>query len=189
VYVESASGNAMFSQPATAEAPLSAAALRYLELGDEAFGAGRYADAVHFYSRSIEFEPDRGMLHLVLADALFATGDYHYCAHSIRKALELEPTLVAAPVDKHLFYAVPAEFDKQLAVLELYLADYKTDVDARLVLGLNYLFGERPQAAVTLLENGPNASAAFGGEAATLILESAKEHQYGDQLPPGATWE
>lgn len=189
VYVESASGDVMSSQPATAEAPFSAAALRYLELGDEAFGAGRYADAVHFYSRSIEFEPDRGMLHLVLADALFATGDYHYCAHSIRKALELEPTLVAAPVDKHLFYAVPADFDKQLAVLELYLADYKTDVDARLVLGLNYLFGERPQAAVTLLENGPNASATFGGEAAMLILESAKVHQYGDQLPPGAAWE
>ncbi len=181
--------NISLAPQASSDGPLGAAALRYLELGDEAFGAGRYVDAIHFYSRSIEFNPDRGMLHLILADALFATGDYHYCARSIRKALELEPTLVAAPVDKHLFYAIPSEFDKQLAVLELYIADYKTDADARLVLGLNYLFGDRPQAAVELLESGSNTSASFSDEAAILILESAKVHQWGDQLPAEATWE
>ena len=180
---------AVAAAPEAVDAPLSAAALRYLELGDEAFGAGRYADAVHFYSRSIEFEPKRGMLHLVLADALFATGDYHYCAHTIRRALELEPSLVAAPVDKHLFYAAPAEFDQQLAVLELFLADNPTNVDAKLVLGLNYLFGNRPQAAVELLSKGPNASAAFSDNAATLILQSAEIHQWGDNPPADATWE
>jgi tetratricopeptide (TPR) repeat protein len=174
--------------PDAADAPLSAAALRYLELGDEAFGGGRYADAVHFYSRSIEFEPKRGMLHLVLADALFATGDYHYCAHTIRRALELEPSLVAAPVDKHLFYTVPAEFDQQLAVLELFLADNPTNVDAKLVLGLNYLFGNRPQAAVELLSKGPNASAAFSDNAAELIKQSAEIHQWGDNPPSDAIW-
>ena len=174
--------------PVTADTPISAAALRYLELGDEAFGGGRYADAVHFYSRSIEFEPKRGMLHLVLADALFATGDYHYCAHTIRRALELEPSLVAAPVDKHLFYAAPAEFDQQLAVLELFLADNPTNVDAKLVLGLNYLFGNRPQAAVQLLSKGPNSSAAFTDNAAELIKQSAEIHQWGDKPPADAAW-
>jgi tetratricopeptide (TPR) repeat protein len=143
---------------------------------------------VHFYSRSIEFEPKRGMLHLVLADALFATGDYHYCAHTIRRALELEPSLVAAPVDKHLFYTVPAEFDQQLAVLELFLADNPTNVDAKLVLGLNYLFGNRPQAAVELLSKGPNASAAFSDNAAELIKQSAEIHQWGDNPPSDAIW-
>lgn len=180
---------AVAAAPKATDTPMSAAALRYLELGDEAFGDGRYADAVHFYSRSTEFEPKRGMLHLVLADALFATGDYHYCAHSIRRALELEPSLVAAPVDKHLFYAVPAKFDQQLAVLELFLADNPTNVDAKLVLGLNYLFGNRPQAAVELLSKGPNASAAFSDNAAMLIKQSAEIHQWGDSPPADALWE
>ncbi|HUR28604.1 MAG TPA: hypothetical protein VM509_10485 [Planctomycetota bacterium] len=155
----------------------SRAATQNLTLGDAAFREGRYGDAVHCYAKAIEFQPDQGVLYLVLSDALFATGDYHYGAYALRKALELDPTLVENPTDKHGFYADPQEFDRQLAVLEIYLKDRPTDQDARLLLAANYLFGMRPAAAVDLLELPVSETlriSASGG----LLLEAARKQQY-----------
>ena len=156
----------------------SRAATQNLTQGDAAFREGRFGDAVHFYARAIEFQPDEGVLYLVLSDALFATGDYHYGAYALRKALELDPSLLSDPVDKHGFYSDPKEFDRQLAVLELYLKDRPTDEDARLLLAANYLFGMRPAAAVDLLESGASESLRKtpGG---LLLLEAARRQQYG----------
>jgi len=151
----------------------SLASDRYLTLGDQAFREGRYTDAVQFYAKAVQFAPGEGALHLVLADALFAAGDYHYAAYSIRKALELDPALAEAVVDKHAFYADPAEFDRQLAVLELYLHDHPTDRDARLVLALNYLLGMRAPDAVALLDE-PASASLRDDPAARAILASAR---------------
>ncbi len=155
----------------------SRAATQNLTQGDGAFREGRYGDAVHFYAKAIEFQPDEGVLYLVLSDALFATGDYHYGAYALRKALELDPTLVENPVDKHSFYPDAKEFDRQLAVLEIYLKDRPTDQDARLLLAANYLFGGRPAAAVDLLDAAASEllrKTPIG----TLLLESARKQQY-----------
>ncbi len=155
----------------------SRAATQNLTQGDAAFHAGRYGDAVHFYAKAIEFKPDEGVLYLVLSDALFATGDYHYGAYALRKALELDPTLVANPIDKHGFYADPQDFERQLAVLEIYLKDRPTDQDARLLLAANYLFGMRPAACVDLLE-APASEVLRTTPAGTLLLDAAREQQY-----------
>lgn len=164
----------------SASKPLDAAADRYIQLGDEAFGEGRYSDAVQLYAKAVEFAPEEASLYLVLSDALFASGDYHYAAYVIRKALELDPLLTNTQVDKHDFYANPAILDQQLAVLESYLIRHPIDRDARLVLALNYLFGARPAAAVDLLE-APQAANLAGDTAAELILQSARSIQHGAQ--------
>jgi hypothetical protein len=161
----------------------SRAATQNLGLGDAAFREGRYGDAVHFYAKAIEFQPDQGVLYLVLSDALFATGDYHYGAYALRKALELDPTLVNEPVDKHGFYSDPKEFERQLAVLETYLKDRPTDTDARLLLAANYLFGLRPAAAVDLLE-APASEAVRNSPSGALLLQSARKLQYGATAAP-----
>lgn len=175
-------------EPAPEQGGLNSVSLRYLELGDVAFTGGRYTDAVHFYTRAVEFQGDQGMLHLVLADALFATGDYHAAAASIRRALSQDPMLVQSPVDKHNFYSEPGDFDVQLAQLELYFEEHPTDPDARLVLGLNYLFGGRPLAAMELLEKGPNYAHGEVDMAAQLILDSARLHRWGTNPPAEANW-
>lgn len=192
-YVTAAVAPAPAPAPAPAAAPapagkLNSASLRYLELGDVAFHGARYTDAVHFYNRAIEFEGERGMLHLVLSDALFATGDYHASAASLRRALALDPMLVAAPVDKHNFYGDPTDFDQQLARLELFFKDNPTDADARLVLALNYLFGGRPLAAVELLEKAPTHVYGELDMAAALILDSARLARWGANPPAEAGW-
>jgi cytochrome c-type biogenesis protein CcmH/NrfG len=170
-------------QPAAASAEsINSAATRFLELGDAAFRAQRYSDAVQHYARAVENAPDAGVLYLVLADALFATRDYHYAAYALRRALILEPALASGAIDKHGFYTDPTEFDRQLAVLELYVKDNPLDADARLVLAANYLYGARPQAAVELLE-APGASALGVDSAAALILQAARGAQYG---PPSS---
>jgi hypothetical protein len=156
----------------SAENPLSIAAQRYLELGDRAFRESRYADAVQFYAKAIEFAPDQGALYLVLADALFAAGDYHYGAYAVRRALELDPALVESNVDKHGFYPDPAHFDAQLAKLEQFLAEHPTDRDARLVLALNYLFGGRARDAVRTIDSAVGAMAEDA--AAQKVLTRAK---------------
>ncbi len=153
---------------------LSRAANQHLSLGDAAFRERRYADAVHFYAKAIEYRPNEGVMYLVLADALLATGDYHYGAFALRRALELDPTLAQSDIDKHEFYANPAEFGEQLQLLERFLSDHPSDADARLLLAANYLFGRKPALAVDLLESG--ASAAVRNEAAgQLILAAAKK--------------
>ena len=132
---------------------LQVAARKHLDEGDAAFREGRYADAVHHYARALECSPQDAGLHLVLADALFATGDYHYCAWSLRRAVELDPAVLDVDVDKHAFYADPAEFDRQLALAEGFLEDHFLDDDARLVLAFNYHCAKRHAEAVTLLES------------------------------------
>ncbi len=132
---------------------------QYLADGDAAFREGRYGDAAHYYAKAIELRPEQGVLYLVLSDALFATGDYHYGAFALRRALEFDPTLATAELDKREFYRDPAEFERQLQLLERFLADRPTDVDARLLLSANYLFSKRPQLAIDLLEAGSSASA------------------------------
>ena len=176
IYVDGGSDDEPVGEASVVRKPsnsLAVASDRYLTMGDRAFREGRYIDAVQFYAKAVEFAPTEGTLYLVLADALFAAGDYHYGAYAIRRALELDPGLVDAAVDKHEFYDDPSEFDRQLGVLERYLADHPTDRDARLVLALNYLFGARPEAALLLLES-TEAQSLRNDFAAELILNAVK---------------
>jgi tetratricopeptide (TPR) repeat protein len=152
---------------------LSRLATQYLADGDAAFRERRYGDAAHFYAKAIEYRPDEGVLYLVLSDALFATGDYHYGAFALRRALELDPSLATSDLDKHEFYSDPTEFDRQLQVLERFLADHVTDVDARILLAANYLFSRKPELTVDLLEAG-TSEAARNDSAGKLLLASAK---------------
>ncbi|MEZ6018132.1 MAG: tetratricopeptide repeat protein [Planctomycetota bacterium] len=195
VYVDAPAGEgavAPSNQPSVPQAQLvtpsngalNRAADYYLSLGDRAFREGRFGDAVHHYAKAIEFSPEDGILHLVLADALFATGDYRYAAYALREALEKDPALAANVVDKRSFYADPAEFEAQLAVLERYLEDHFLDDDARLVLAANYLFGGRPLDAVKLLES-PFSETLRTGNAGALILQAARDLTARSQGPSG----
>jgi hypothetical protein len=151
-----------------------ALATQHLTLGDEAFRQGRYSDAVHEYAKAVELAPQQGVLHLILSDALFATGDYHYAAYALRRALELDPTLVDSVIDKHSFYGEPAEFDRQVDLLERYLEDHFLDEDARLLLAANYLFGAKPAQAVDLLQS-PFSSAIRETPAGKVLVERANK--------------
>jgi tetratricopeptide (TPR) repeat protein len=138
--------------PALAQA-LARSSQQYVALGDLAFSERRFGDAVSHYAKAIEYAPDDAVLYMLLSDALFATGDYHYAASALRKSLELEPRLVDTIVDKHSVYSDPQDFEKQLGYLESYLKDNVLDEDARLVLGANYLFGNKPHQALDLLQS------------------------------------
>jgi len=138
--------------PALAQA-LARSSQQYVALGDLAFSERRFGDAVSHYAKAIEYAPDDAVLYMLLSDALFATGDYHYAASALRKSLELEPRLVDTIVDKHAVYSNPQDFENQLGYLEQYLKDNVLDEDARLVLGANYLFGNKPRQALELLQS------------------------------------
>ena len=148
------------------------AAAEYMALGDRAFVEARYGDAAHYYAKAIEYSPEDGVLYLVLSDALFATGDYHYAAFAVRRALELNPELAALAIDKHDFYGDPADFDRQLELLELYLADHFLDEDARLVLAANYHFAAQSGRCVELLDS-PFSDKVKASEEGQLLLAAA----------------
>lgn len=151
---------------------LNRASAYYLTQGDRAFRESRFGDAVHFYAKSVEFAPDSGILYLVLSDALFATGDYRYAAYSLRQAFDNEPALATNVVDKREFYADPADFEEQLKTLEAFVQDHVLDMDARLVLTANYLFGGRPAEALSLLEN-PFSEELAASDEGRLLKETA----------------
>lgn len=148
----------------------------YLDKGDAAWRDGRYADAVHFYAKAVEAAPDEAVLHLILADALFATGDYHYAAYSLKKALELDATLLDTTLDKRNLYPDPREFDRQLGVLEQYVADHPVDDDARLLLAANYLLAKRPAQSADVLQS-PYAVALRENATGKLVLDKANEQR------------
>ena len=112
------------------------------------------------------------MLHLILADALFATGDYHYAAYSLKKALELDGTLLETTLDKRTLYPDPREFDRQLEVLEQYVADHPVDDDARLLLAANYLLAKRPAQCADVLSS-PYAVALRESAVGKAVLDRA----------------
>lgn len=143
---------------------LNRASAYYLTQGDRAFRESRFGDAVHFYAKAVEFAPESGILYLVLSDALFATGDYRYAAHALRQAFDKEPALAANVVDKRDFYAEPSTFEEQIRTLEEFVKDHTLDMDARLVLAANYLFGGRPAEALSLLETPFSQELATSGE-------------------------
>ena len=160
-----------------------ASATEFLNLGDQAFREGRYSEAVHYYAKAVELEPQQGVLHLILSDALFATGDYHYAAYSLRRALELDPTVVDDVVDKHSFYVNdPTEFDRQVQLLERYLADHFLDDDARLLLAANYLFGGQPAQSVDLLQS-PFSVAIRESGAGKVLLDRAQALRRASDAP------
>ncbi|MFT7170910.1 MAG: hypothetical protein ACI80K_004061 [Paracoccaceae bacterium] len=159
---------------------LNRAAAYYLTQGDRAFREARYGDAAHFYAKAVEFSSDSGILYLVLSDALFATGDYRYAAYALRQAFEREPELARNLVDKREFYADPKQFDRQLATLERYVEDHVLDMDARLVLAANYLFGGQPDAAWSLIED-PFSEELRGSNEGQLIQSSAYRIMFGEE--------
>lgn len=158
--------------------PLSRAAEYYLTLGDQAFADGRFDTAAQLYARAVQYAPGQGILHLILADALFAIGDYSPSAAHLRTALALDPFLVATVFDKHALYTDPADFDRQLATLELFLQEHPLVEDARLLLAFNLLFGGRSAAAVDLLET-PFSASLRTTPAGALLLETARSTQFG----------
>jgi len=160
--------------------PRLGSALQFLNLGDQAFWEGRYSEAVHYYAKAVELEPEQGVLHLILSDALFATGDYHYAAYSLRRSLELDPTVLDSVVDKHKFYADPSEFDRQIQILETYLGDHFLDDDARLLLSANYLFGGHVAQAADLLQSPFSVTIRESG-AGKVLLDRARSLRRGNE--------
>ncbi|MBI5362405.1 MAG: tetratricopeptide repeat protein [Planctomycetes bacterium] len=148
----------------------------WVDKGDAAWREGRYADAVYAYARAVDSSPDDGVYHLILADALFATGEYHYAAYSLRRALELDPDLLQTTLDKRNLYPDPTEFDKQLAVLEQYVADHPIDDEARLLLAANYLLSKKPAQCADVLES-PYAVALKENAVGRLLLDRANEQR------------
>jgi len=84
------------------------------------------------------------------------------------------PTLLENVVDKHGFYGDAVEFDRQIELAEKYLDEHFLDDDARLVLGANYLFANRPAQCADLMLSAFSRSVRET-PAGTLILERAQK--------------
>jgi len=161
---------------------MNRAAEYYLTLGDRAFQTGRYTDAVHHYSKAVEYSPKEGILYLILSDALFATGDYHYGAFALRKALELDPELVELASNKRSYYGVPSDLDLHMTRARTFVKSHPTDEDARLMLIANEIFmGESGRAMVLIDQQRETPSEPSAAE--LLLKEKALQ---GTQKPSPA---
>lgn len=142
----------------------TALAVKYVDLGDFYFRAGRFDDAAEAYGKARSYAPDDASVHFVLADASFANGDYHYAAFLIAEAIRLEPTIVSASTDKRTFYGDVKAFDAHMAALDTYLAKQPYDAMAHLVRGYNLRFSgqdaEAQKAFARVLEIDPDHRAA-----------------------------
>jgi hypothetical protein len=152
-----------------------ALAVKYVDLGDFYFRAGRFDDAVEAYGKARSYTPNDASVHFVLADAAFANGDYHYAAFLIAEAVRLDPAVASATTDKRTFYGDVKLFDAQVAALDSYLAKQPYDAMGHLVRGYNLRFSGQPDEAARafqrVLEIDPDNRAAKVFSAALVPIE------------------
>jgi hypothetical protein len=119
---------------------------------------GRYSDAVHDYARPSRRSPTKASSTSSSPTRCSRRATTTTPAYALRRALELDPTLVDSVVDKHSFYGDPAEFDRQLELLERYLGDHFLDEDARAPPRGELPVRAKPPMAVDLLQSPSSAS-------------------------------
>ena len=109
---------------------------RQVDLGRDAFAAGKYALAQERFQDALTAEPQLPIAHFMLAETYFALGNYTDAAQSLADGLKLHPGWTASAFrPRELYGDHPARFDEQIKELRAALALQEKDVKLLLVPG------------------------------------------------------
>lgn len=147
--------------------------------GNDAFAAGRYADARRAYVRAVLIDENDGAAKLLYGLATFAEGDFAVAATAVRRALITTPDLIDYPFNIVALYGNEGGFNEQLSALARYIGANPEDREAILLLAyLRYASGEAGEARImfgALADADPRDSlVVFLRDAATRAMQAGQ---------------
>jgi tetratricopeptide (TPR) repeat protein len=152
LYADAADSSvAPLTQPST---DLAASATDFVGLGEDAFRAGQYAEALRDWQHSMVDDPNNGAVVLLMAQAMFALGQYDQAANTTQMAMQMLPESEWGNVVKNYtqLYGNIEDYTNQLRAAEK-ARDAKPDDGAvRFVLGYHFGFLNYPKQAVRELD-------------------------------------
>ncbi|MEW6128160.1 MAG: protein kinase [Acidobacteriota bacterium] len=151
-------------------------ALKALSLGEDQQLKGKYLDAVPFFKRAVELDPNFAYAWGRLGVMYYNTNQPRQAAQAVTKAYGLQDRVSALEKlrIKYFYYAlVTGELDKGIAELELYKQTYPRDWRAPAALSDSYLrtgrFEESVAEGYEALRLDPNAAVAYWNLCASLM--------------------
>lgn len=159
-------GSVTLAQPGTAAAPTDAGVTgnvagvadptltepTLVDLGNVAFNAGDYEEAMRFYITALLTDDQDAVARLFYGLSQFAVGDYSMASMAMRRALAVDPTLIEQPIDLRSLYPDLETFVKQLSSLESYVAKHPDNVHALFLMGYVYFAAAEPEKAIETLK-------------------------------------
>jgi hypothetical protein len=126
----------------------------YDQLGEDAFKAGNYSDAVYNWRHALVDTPQNGVLAMMLGQALFAVGSYNEAAGVTQMGMLLLPPDQWGVVVKNYRELYPniQNYTDQLRALERARKEKPDDPALRFLLGFHYLYLGYPSQATRELD-------------------------------------
>jgi tetratricopeptide (TPR) repeat protein len=143
-----------YSQPTAPAADQVASAGDFVGLGEDAFRAGRYDEALRDWQHAMVDDPNNGAVVLLMAQAMFALGQYDQAANTTQMAMQMLPEAEWGNVVKNYtqLYGNVEDYTNQVRAAEK-ARDAKPDDGAiRFVLGYHFGFLNYPKQAVRELD-------------------------------------
>jgi tetratricopeptide (TPR) repeat protein len=165
---ESVSSIQKFDAPVEQATTSSLEALKAFTLGNEMLSAGRSFDAIPFFKRSVELDPDFALAYLKLGGAHYDIWKDDLAAEYAERAFELRGRTSEREqlYISNFYYAITTgEIDKSIEVLELWKQTYPRDIKARTNLTDRYAatgqYDKAAEEAGEALRLDPNVATAY----------------------------
>lgn len=139
--------------PTPTDAELAEAS-EFVSLGEEAFKAGRYEDALRNWQHTLVDNPDNGAVFLLMAQALFALGQYDASANTVQMAMQMLPEAEWGNVVKNYTELYPniQKYTDQIRAAEKARDEKPDDNAVRFLLGYHFGYLNYPKQAVRELD-------------------------------------
>jgi Tfp pilus assembly protein PilF len=142
---------------ATVQPPASAApteASEFVSLGEDAFQAGRYDEAVRNWQHAMVDDPNNGAVVLLMAQALFAKGQYEAAANTVQMAMQVLPEAEWGKVVQNYSQLYPSiqDYTNQIRAAEKARDAKPEDNAIRFLLGYHFGYLNYPKQAVRELD-------------------------------------
>ena len=105
-------------------------ALKAFTLGNAEFDQGREMEALPFYRRAVELDPNFAMVYARMGVIYLTVGEFELAKQETRKAFELRDRVSEREklyITEHYYETVTGELEKEIETLELYERTYPRD--------------------------------------------------------------
>ncbi len=126
----------------------------FVGLGEEAFRAGQYQEALRHWQHAMVDDPNNGAVVLLMGQAMFALGQYEAAANTVQMAMQILPEAEWGNVVKNYtqLYGNIEDYTNQVRAAEKARDSQPDDGAIRFLLGYHFGYLNYPKQAVRELD-------------------------------------
>jgi DNA-binding winged helix-turn-helix (wHTH) protein/tetratricopeptide (TPR) repeat protein len=167
-----------FNAPLDLATTSSLEALQAYRAGLIPFRSGKTREAIPFFERAVELDPQFCSAYGMLGHAFFSIGDEQNSRKSFARAFELKDRRLTSEENYQItasYHAyITGNLDKEAAILVLYQQAYPRSISAANRLGINYAMLGRPDEALQrfkwAIDHSPEPSAHLYSNASQTLM-------------------